>query len=1027
MTSLLLLLPVASTRPTDSLSGWLHGTHFRQDALTIEIFARDEAVLSVPPPAAPPAASTSNEAEAVERGIPWPWGGGSSGPAAPPPPPSPPWAVSVSIHGLDCHGISVEGLSSSVSDTTPPTLSLSLGSAGFSCFVERLDVQHGGAGAGAAGPVVPIRLSDHTVSILGQLTALTPLSRVGISGAGVSADFAVTLTPTGASGLPAALRLDRSSVSIPTGGLAVDVESTGGLGDVMLEGVASLVSGLLSTLIASRVTAELELAVALDINPALAALEHEAPELPPPSRAAKRGSQSGSGCRRRQSLVLLRAGAPVGDGDGVLEAAISGTVRDVFSFAVRSADRGAVSRSVEQLSSRLLRHEIGRLLGELNGTECADAPLPDPPPGGAAASAAAPSLAGGGCAGEAAAEALREAGEAEGAFPEARAKQRRKWATLANRVVRAAGLEGLDLPGEVAAVTVVAPLAKPTPVGIGVGDVSLSGLDTAEELGLTVAECGEGGGGGDNAGGGATVAGERGSFAAARPFELGMTLRVSLLGATLRWRANFTASALSAAAAEAVAFSARQLERLSLADLASPCALSPLHGLRLDALGASAETFQLSLTPLPDGGADGGVGGGATSTLSTAFLGQLLGAVKPGTVEAVNEAASGLLGSAHRACASGDWPPSPPESQEEGMPELAVLCGIYGTALAIIGLVVCVHVCGSPRSALPIGDEESAAEDAAIVDYYPLWYGRLLSGLLLLNIGLFLLANSPLVVGALVRANVSVAGAPLPPLNSFQFTLAESVIRFWRTGGMGFLLSSLIAVYSGVWPYVKLSLTLFCLWAPPRVLPERRRNAMLGVFEAMGKWSLIDSLMIFILMAAMKMDFDIPPADGAANATAAAHAAGAAPPVASVSVEVMPTGGITLFTLGVVLSLVLTAAVVHMHKTLRLPHHHPCEATEPGASGGPRCEGDEFLVRARHALAVGVGEADGDAADNERLKYASAALPLGHRSSLSRVLCTVAARSRGATASPCSGEARRRLMTREKEPKGARRDWAAKE
>jgi len=215
MTSLLLLLPVA-WRQTDSLSGWLHGTHFRQDALTIEIFARDEAV-SVPLPAAPPAASTSGEAEAVERGIPWPWGGGSSGPAAPPPPPSPPWAVSVSIHGLDCHGISVEGLSSSVSDTTPPTLSLSLGSAGFSCFVERLDVQHGGAGADAAGPVVPIRLSDQTVSILGQLTALTPLSRVGISGAGVSADFAVTLTPTGASGLPAALRLDRSRVTILAG------------------------------------------------------------------------------------------------------------------------------------------------------------------------------------------------------------------------------------------------------------------------------------------------------------------------------------------------------------------------------------------------------------------------------------------------------------------------------------------------------------------------------------------------------------------------------------------------------------------------------------------------------------------------------------------------------------------------------------------------------------------------------------------------------------------------------------------
>ena len=36
------------------------------------------------------------------------------------------------------------------------------------------------------------------------------------------------------------------SVSIPTGGLAVDVESTGGLGDVMLEGVASLVTSLVN-------------------------------------------------------------------------------------------------------------------------------------------------------------------------------------------------------------------------------------------------------------------------------------------------------------------------------------------------------------------------------------------------------------------------------------------------------------------------------------------------------------------------------------------------------------------------------------------------------------------------------------------------------------------------------------------------------------------------------------------------------------------------------------------------------------
>ncbi|EOD35539.1 hypothetical protein EMIHUDRAFT_433872 [Emiliania huxleyi CCMP1516] len=77
-------------------------------------------------------------------------------------------------------------------------------------------------------------------------------------------------------------------------------------------------------------------------------------------------------------------------------------------------------------------------------------------------------------------------------------------------------------------------------------------------------------------------------------------------------------------------------------------------------------------------------------------------------------------------------------------------------------------------------------------------------------------------------------------------------------------------------------------------------------------------------MAAMQMDFTLPPAPEPG-----------ALPLATVSVEVMPTEGITYFFLAVLASLLLTALVFHMHKTVCLPPQHPCarpprEATRAG-------------------------------------------------------------------------------------------------
>jgi hypothetical protein len=75
--------------------------------------------------------------------------------------------------------------------------------------------------------------------------------------------------------------------------------------------------------------------------------------------------------------------------------------------------------------------------------------------------------------------------------------------------------------------------------------------------------------------------------------------------------------------------------------------------------------------------------------------------------------------------------------------------------------------------------------------------------------GLFLAsALPPYGIGATVDLRVAVAGEPIELQRLFQFTLAGSVHDAWHAGV--YPLSLLIALLSGIWPYVKLMLMLAC-------------------------------------------------------------------------------------------------------------------------------------------------------------------------------------------------------------------------
>ena len=80
----------------------------------------------------------------------------------------------------------------------------------------------------------------------------------------------------------------------------------------------------------------------------------------------------------------------------------------------------------------------------------------------------------------------------------------------------------------------------------------------------------------------------------------------------------------------------------------------------------------------------------------------------------------------------------------------------------------------------------------------------------------------------------------------FDFSLVNSVRDMWLAGSE--VLSSLVAVFSGVWPYMKLVLMLICFFLPTSILSHKRREKILIVLDATGKFSFLDTYVMIMMI-----------------------------------------------------------------------------------------------------------------------------------------------------------------------------------
>jgi len=94
----------------------------------------------------------------------------------------------------------------------------------------------------------------------------------------------------------------------------------------------------------------------------------------------------------------------------------------------------------------------------------------------------------------------------------------------------------------------------------------------------------------------------------------------------------------------------------------------------------------------------------------------------------------------------------------------------------------------------------------------------------------------------------------LPSL--FNFGLINSVKDMWKAGV--YPLSLLVAVFSGIWPYTKLILMVFAWSLPPRYLSIERRGRLLRFLDALGKWSLLDSYIMIMMLVAFHFHVEFP-------------------------------------------------------------------------------------------------------------------------------------------------------------------------
>ncbi|KAK8866719.1 hypothetical protein M9Y10_009686 [Tritrichomonas musculus] len=132
----------------------------------------------------------------------------------------------------------------------------------------------------------------------------------------------------------------------------------------------------------------------------------------------------------------------------------------------------------------------------------------------------------------------------------------------------------------------------------------------------------------------------------------------------------------------------------------------------------------------------------------------------------------------------------------------------------------------------------------------PLWVRLLMPVLIMSNISLFLSANAS--YGGSVFIKILLGGDKYIEMPSmFNFGLINSIRDMWKAGT--YVLSLIVLCMSCIWPYSKLILMFIVWFIPATILHRVHRERILRLLDELGKWSLLDSY--FMIMMVVSFHF----------------------------------------------------------------------------------------------------------------------------------------------------------------------------
>ena len=176
---------------------------------------------------------------------------------------------------------------------------------------------------------------------------------------------------------------------------------------------------------------------------------------------------------------------------------------------------------------------------------------------------------------------------------------------------------------------------------------------------------------------------------------------------------------------------------------------------------------------------------------------------------------------------------------------------------------------------------------------------------ILINITMFISSNSS--IGASVYAVLYFQKRiEIPSL--FDFGLINSVTDMWKA--KVYPLSILIAFFSGIWPYLKLILMLISFITPSSLINKNKRSTILMILDATGKWSILDSYVMILMLVAFQFHVIFPIVSETVEEAS----------IVDIYVDV--AFGFVLLVIGTCLSLALSHIITHLHRGL---DEHPNE------------------------------------------------------------------------------------------------------